>query len=307
MGFNDLATTHPQIAREADGWDSTSVVAGSAQSRSWRCDKGHPAWTAKVGVRTGLNLTSGIGTGCPTCSGRLPVPGLDDLATTHPDLARQADGWDPTSVKAASNSRRTWRCAEGHMWNAYVFSRARDDRGCPVCSGRIVSAGINDLATVAPEVAAELIDADPQEIHAGTKKVHRWRCTEGHEWDAAVSTRTRKLATGCPTCATSGFDPTEPAWLYLLRHEEYGYLQVGITNRPESRPATHRRNGWTVLDLTPVQGSMARARERSILEVIRKAGASRPHRHFDGYTESWSADDCLVASLAELSSRTGNQ
>jgi hypothetical protein len=36
------------------------------------------------------------------------------LAETHPDLAAQADGWDPRTVGAASNSLRRWRCSAGH-------------------------------------------------------------------------------------------------------------------------------------------------------------------------------------------------
>lgn len=296
-GFNDLATTHPEIAAEADGWDPREVVAGSGQVRSWRCTQGHPPWSTKIGVHTGLTLVSGRGTGCPFCSGRVPIPGVNDLATTHPELALQAHGWDPKTIKAAANCRRTWRCPNGHTWTAYVFSRAKDDRGCPQCSGRIVTPGFNDLETLHPEIAAELVDADPRTTHAGSKKKHLWRCDHGHEWKAMVSTRTRKLATGCPTCATSGFDPSRPTWLYLLEHEEEGLLQVGITNHPDSRLAIHRRNGWGLLDLVPIDGSIARIEERTIIESARAAGARQPRRHFDGYTESWSAGLYPLRSL----------
>jgi hypothetical protein len=301
-GFNDLATTHPQIAAEADGWDPSTVVPGSAQVRFWRCAQGH-SWRARVGVRTGLSLVSGKGTGCPFCLGRLPIIGLNDLATTHPELAAQADGWDPKTVKAAANSIRQWRCLNGHVWKARVFSRALHDRGCPQCWGRVVTPGVNDLATLYPELASELVDADPKTIHHGTKAKHRWRCEEGHEWEAAVNTRTRKLASGCPTCATSGFDPSKPAWLYLLKHEECGLLQVGITNRPEGRISTHGRTGWTLLDITNVEGSTARVEERAILHAVRASGAKQPKKRFDGYSESWSADSYPAWSIADLRER----
>lgn len=299
-GFNDLATTHPHIAAEADGWDPTTVVPGSAKGATWKCRYGHPSWKAKVGVRTGLNLTNGVGTGCPYCSGRVPIVGVSDLATTRPDLAAQADEWDPTTVKANANVRRRWRCQEGHVWTAYVFSRARDDRGCPHCSGRIVTSGVNDLATLYPDIAAELADGDPRTLHAGTKRKHRWRCSEGHEWEAAVNTRTRRLATGCPTCATSGFDPKKPAWLYLLEHDTWQLLQIGITNRPDGRIATHRRNGWRLVELARIEGSDARRLERSILERVRLAGGKRPTTRFDGYSESWTVASFPALSLSEL-------
>ena len=75
-------------------WDSArnapltpdSVSYGSKRKVWWTCAHGHH-WQAAVHTRTGS------GTGCPYCSGRLPLPGVNDLATTYPDLARQ---WHPT-------------------------------------------------------------------------------------------------------------------------------------------------------------------------------------------------------------------
>ncbi len=34
------------------------------------------------------------------------------LAETHPDIAAQAHGWDPTTVAAMSNKKREWICDE---------------------------------------------------------------------------------------------------------------------------------------------------------------------------------------------------
>ena len=33
VGINDLATLHPEIAKEADGWDTSKVLSGS--SKKW--------------------------------------------------------------------------------------------------------------------------------------------------------------------------------------------------------------------------------------------------------------------------------
>ena len=41
IGFNDLQTTHPELAKEADGWDPRTVVAGSNEKYLWRCPDGH--------------------------------------------------------------------------------------------------------------------------------------------------------------------------------------------------------------------------------------------------------------------------
>lgn len=77
------------------------------------------------------------------------LAGYNDLATTHPDLAKQADGWDPTTVSAGAEKARLWRCELGHQWSAAVFSRSRGN-GCPICAGQRVLAGYNDLAALRP-------------------------------------------------------------------------------------------------------------------------------------------------------------
>ena len=48
-------------------------------------------WSAAIGDRV-------RGNECPTCKRRVVLAGFNDLATTHPELATQADGWDPTTV-----------------------------------------------------------------------------------------------------------------------------------------------------------------------------------------------------------------
>ena len=35
------------------------------------------------------------------------------IAETHPELAAQADGWDPTTLTAGSNKKRTWKICWG--------------------------------------------------------------------------------------------------------------------------------------------------------------------------------------------------
>lgn len=34
-------TTHPSIAKEADGWDASIYSEGSVKILSWRCELGH--------------------------------------------------------------------------------------------------------------------------------------------------------------------------------------------------------------------------------------------------------------------------
>ena len=126
VGFNDLATTNPELAEQVVGADPRTITAGSGKRLTWACSHGH-TWTAPPNGRR-------RGEGCPVCAGRSVAVGSNDLATTNPDLAAQATGWDPTTLSAGSNRRVAWRCGQGHVWEASPNSRTRGS-GCPYCTG----------------------------------------------------------------------------------------------------------------------------------------------------------------------------
>ena len=57
------------------------------------------------------------------------------LSVTHPELAKEADGWDPKSVNAGSHKKMNWQCSKGHIWAAMIGSRAGSkESGCPSCA-----------------------------------------------------------------------------------------------------------------------------------------------------------------------------
>ena len=193
IGFNDLGTTHPEIALEADGWDPAAVTAGSSREKfNWKCRQGH-SWTSNVVGR--VNSASG----CAVCSGRQINVGSNDLATTHPALASEAHGWDPTTITFGSSKKRDWKCSNGHQWTATVNSRA-SGRGCPVCTNRLIVPGFNDLVTTHPEIAVEADGWDPTTVSFGTGKKFDWKCSKGHQWTVSPNQRSNNN-TGCPFCA----------------------------------------------------------------------------------------------------------
>ena len=113
----------------------------------------------------------------------------------------------PELVSCGQRRSVWWRCDKGHIYRAVIYSRAREGgTGCPYCAGRRVLAGFNDLETVMPELAQQWEPTlngalTPQDVTRGSKKQVWWRCGEGHVWKAAVYSRTRKKAAGCPVCA----------------------------------------------------------------------------------------------------------
>ena len=94
------------------------------------------------------------------------VPSVNDLATTHPDLAHQAAGWDPTTVTAKSTKKARWRCPLGHEWDSSIYDRVKLNSQCHVCSNLSVLAGFNDLATTHPDLAAEADGWDPSTVRS---------------------------------------------------------------------------------------------------------------------------------------------
>lgn len=210
LGFNDLATTHPELARE---WHPTRngdltpqrVIAGSNKKRWWRCSAGHE-WEALSSHRAGPRRI-----GCPYCSGLRTQPGATDLASTHPRLAAE---WhpvrnvhiSPTDVPAGSERVIWWLCPAGHEYRASPSARSQRGRdpGCPVCAGRVVLSGYNDLASSHPELAADWHPTlnDPiraQAVLRNSSMKAWWLCQEGHSWQQTVASRAGR-GTGCPVC-----------------------------------------------------------------------------------------------------------
>lgn len=125
------------------------------------------------------------------------------------ELLRQ---WDPAKnpaltpelVAAGSHRKVWWRCEKGHEWQATVASRAAGC-GCPVCAGRRVLPGENDLASRYPEVAAQWHpekngDLTPRDVTPRANRRVWWRCEQGHDYQSVVAFRTLR-GSGCPYCA----------------------------------------------------------------------------------------------------------
>jgi hypothetical protein len=195
VGFNDLASQFPEVAKQAKGWDPTNVIPGSPRKLLWQCDLGHQ-YLASPSSRTSKRST-----GCPICTNRTLLPGFNDLLTTHPTVAVEAFGWEPSNYFAGSPKKLMWVCTKGHTYMASISNRTSRGSGCPVCSGKIVLKGFNDLATKFPKIAAEAHGWDPSATSWGTHQKKSWLCPQGHIYLASISHRTSKDSRGCSICA----------------------------------------------------------------------------------------------------------
>ena len=297
IGFNDLATTHPIISSQAYGWDPTLISKGTHKNLEWICNLGH-IFKATVKDRTTDE------SGCPVCSNHQLLIGFNDFQTTHPELATESYGWDPTSLVAGSRRKVRWKCELDHIWSASVVSRTRLLSGCPICSNLQVLGGFNDLKTKYPSIASEALGWDPTKFVAGSSKLMKWICKEKHEWTTSIANRTSS-GSNCPSCAIYGFDPNESGWLYFLIHPRWKMYQIGITNSPDDRLGRHKRLGWEILELRgPMDGHLVKQWETAILRMLKAKGAdlsnSKIAGKFDGYSEAWSKSTFEVSSIKEL-------
>lgn len=179
-----------------------TVSYGSKQSVWWKCGRGH-RWKALVKTRA-------AGCGCPVCANRTLAPGENDLAAVCPDLAEQwhpdkNGSLTPCDVFPGTKRRVWWRCGRGHEWQASVLSRACGGSGCPVCAGKVVIPGDNDLATVFPAIAGQWHPTKngglkPAEVSPYSNRKAWWLCPLGHEYPAMINHRTAH-GSGCPYCA----------------------------------------------------------------------------------------------------------
>lgn len=202
---NSIAIKKPELLAE---WHPTKngqlkpeyIQFGSNKRLWWKCLKCGCEWQATASNRT-------RGKGCPVCGGNLVVPGINDIATTHPNILI---AWDseknkeisPKKYSAGSGKQIWWKCPVcGYGWKAAISNRTRG-RGCPRCIGKILSEE-KSLAVTNPKLEQEWHPTKngtlrPQDVFAHSDKKAWWQCKNGHEWRTSVSRRT--AGNECPFC-----------------------------------------------------------------------------------------------------------
>ncbi len=203
-----LATANPVLAKQ---WHKTKnlpltpkdVSPNSNKSVWWICskDKNH-IWQARIQSRNS-------GRGCGLCRGLVVVPGVNDLVTLFPEIAKTWDSktnlpLEKTNISPTSSKRVSWICKIGHSYTLPINSRV-NGTDCQVCNNNQILPGFNDLKALFPMTAKEFaIDLNegknPKTVGAGSGTSYWWRCSKGHTWKAKVTNRT-VLNSTCPSCS----------------------------------------------------------------------------------------------------------
>lgn len=151
------------------------------------------------------------GCDCPYCAGQKVLKGFNDLQTLDPDIASQ---WHPTlngektpdMFTVGSGFRAYWICKKcGQSWRTAINNRTSNKRGCPYCAQQKAISGVNDLATLRPDLLREWdykknASLNPSELLPHSNKRAWWKCEKcGYEYNTIIQNRIK--GTGCARCA----------------------------------------------------------------------------------------------------------
>ena len=121
-------------------------------------------------------------------------------------------GFNPNEITNHSGKKVWWICINGHSFDATVANRS-NGKGCPICAGRKVLVGYNDLETwciknnrldLIKEFDKEKNVFSMKEITKSCKKEVWWLCPNGHSYSATLHHRI-KMNTGCGVCSHKVF------------------------------------------------------------------------------------------------------
>lgn len=105
-------------------------------------------------------------------------------------------------------------CGYKYMFTPSEISNKKTKYGCACCTGRVVVAGVNDLASndnhnLLLDWNYEKNVLKPTEVTYMSSKLVNWKCHVcGHSWEKDVSTRNNKTSPrGCPVCSNQRVIP----------------------------------------------------------------------------------------------------
>lgn len=134
-----LGKKFPEIVKE---WDTEAngkltpfdIPINYRNDVFWKCPKCNYKWAQSPNSRVRKDTFAG----CPHCSGRVAMPGVDDLETLYPEIAKEWDydkngGVLPSQIRPYSNTKRFWICSKhGVGFDALPGNRIKGC-GCYLC------------------------------------------------------------------------------------------------------------------------------------------------------------------------------
>jgi hypothetical protein len=197
-----------RLAESRDGECLSTKYKNNITKMKWRCSEGHE-WSAIFGsIKNGQ--------WCSDCSG--------NVKHTIEECQRLADSKDGECLSTEyinANTSMTWRCSEGHQWDATFSNIKNNGTWCGQCYGN-VKLTLEECQQFAIKKGGECLSTEYKNKETNMK----WRCDKGHEWDTTFG-NIKNHGTWCSKC--SGYRSEE-----LCRDIFEKYLVEEFpTKRPE--------------------------------------------------------------------------
>ena len=160
------------------------------------------------------------------------IAGENDLATVCPEAAvmwSDKNICSPSEVCAGNKKKALFKCPdckqEFEARIPHVIEAVKNGcTGCPVCAGRKVVPGINDLASQCPNAAAMWSDKNtcsPSKVCVGSNKKAWFKCPNcKHEFEAIISSVVKSVnndCTGCYDCNMRRANViSKPEWFFTI-------------------------------------------------------------------------------------------
>lgn len=229
---NSLFDLYPEVAKMFDGGNNTisskEVSPGSHREYNFLCtNKGIPHIFKKE-VSSVVSASKRGNIGCPVCQGFEVQEGVNDFKTRHASMSAL---WDydknslkPTEVYYRSQDKFWFRCDKGHSFQrdlSHIIRR--DDATCPVCNGRHLVKGVNDLETLKPDIAKywdyELNNFCPDEVTVFSNRCAWFKCANdgcGESFYGSIDGRSLTLGY-CDNCRKRNWSVNEKKLAYEIR------------------------------------------------------------------------------------------
>jgi len=169
-----------KIANQRGGLCLSDKYINTITPLKWKCKGGHE-WEASPN-----NIKRG--SWCPYCSHHVKLA-IEEMQK----IAKERNGECLSKEYINIDTKLRWRCKEGHEWEATPYHIKNREQWCPHCAGK-VKLTIENMQEIAKERGGECLSKE----YINSKTKLRWRCKEGHTWDA--SPNNIKWGTWCPDC-----------------------------------------------------------------------------------------------------------
>ena len=193
------------------------------------------------------------------------------------EIAKKKGGRCLSDKYLGIEDKLTFKCSEGHLWNATANSIKLQGTWCRTCGGT-ERLNIEDMHQVAKERGGFCLS--DKYVNGKTKLI--WQCAEGHKWSAVPSSV--RSGTWCSTCfGTNPYTMKDIKKMAverggLCKSESYGGAHTNLLwqcaegHTWKATPNSIRRGSWCKKCSTEIMAEQQRLSINDMQEIAEKRG-----------------------------------